>query len=1324
MTYQEANDRLTRVQDALQSLQDGSYANQTSINVPQMTSQLQEVEVKLQEQLLVLSEAEKTAFVNGQPTEYTDEKELQKFKDNQDVKSIKTAAGKKIKEAAGVQFTLDETKAIAREIGKAVAKGLKASGDELASMKAKNIEEGSFDIHVQYKKDTRTDDFSFHISGDDLHLTDFSFDKIVGSVGVKPSGDPIVHVDVIANELVKHWKSQMKEGMSDDEWSDAKEKDRLEQHPEKDMIKKIQALITKQRNDKQQVKELETRPISGTKSGWVSSLSNRKYILTSDVTNAQIGDYVSVVLPKGTTIYNLPGGVFADHESLKDRFRDKWVKQSWGQGVSIRRMPDTLQAIEDNSKVLGEQEEDGENTEPHFIEVSVRTARKALDILHDMFRGQYETDGSNYYVFADEQDGYDAGLEMASQGIELEDTNIEGLEEAAVFDGDDEAAEIDFITRRRETNDYNEQLVKETCKVGDILTKDGKKGKVVKVMDDMVNVDFGNGDVYGIVKSRIKNGNILKEEEEMNEAPYQTTYIKVARRDYKKAIAVLDGNIDPTYIKMDIVDDDGDGNVIIYFNFRDKDAGEFEEDVPAFIYDVAQDLRANDIPVSQASHDIEESLNEAPYQTTYIKVAKSDYKKAMAILDPNLDPTYVKTDIVDDDGDGNVIIYFNFRSSDDGEPDEDVGAFIYDVAMDLRANDIPVSQASHDIEEAIDINDPVLMKLRALKTQRSSKTTNPNWEKEKGISPKVKAIIDKLKAKRAQVMRDMEQEAEPEGGPIADKYGDILNKIDTALEKAKGQKQISYDDAIGEGEDNEKSIQGQELVDYIMNHWNWSEEKTLHWLANNFGKAKKQEGPKEEDQRYIDYLRRSGRDEYADKLVAINPDSLKEDGTINEYGSTDISDLIGAIGYRHLEQFFEDNPGAVEEVNEWVRSVPQFLEKIEDEFGDEYSSSMDTLINAIGYDDFDEFFDDNPGAVEALSDWIISIPEFVKKLQQEYSTDELENFGIYDVPGYDAEDVELESALKEDKADAARWFSNLKFSYQKGLTSPDLRDPADKTEYKRLVKDFFSKLEVDHKVRPIDEDSNSPTHTKVIKGEPHYWDDELKQWKPESYKFIKSSFKAEGNGSGFPKEHPSRHGDIIFRLVKEKDGRGSYEVLDAEDNNKVIGRMAFGSPDKLKAFALDYIKPQGGRQSTNLGEGKSAKELKVHIAALSKARAAAASSGKTTLLNSLHKDISKAQKELKKLSLDEAAYDSATRNELAQYIINLNNELKAAKSRGMDKEAEQLQKDIEEVKAALARKKEINEEKATCCGKCGRVHVKGTKCKTPYLKGKDHCRYN
>jgi len=48
--------------------------------------------------------------------------------------------------------------------------------------------------------------------------------------------------------------------------------------------------------------------------------------------------------------------------------------------------------------------------------------------------------------------------------------------------------------------------------------------------------------------------------------------------------------------------------------------------------------------------------------------------------------------------------------------------------------------------------------------------------------------------------------------------------------------------------------------------------------------------------------------------------------------------------------------------------------------------------------------------------------------------------------------------LGEDKSNAIRWFGNLKYYYQKGLSSPDLRDPADKEEYKKLAKDFFSKL--------------------------------------------------------------------------------------------------------------------------------------------------------------------------------------------------------------------------------------------------------------------------
>ena len=96
------------------------------------------------------------------------------------------------------------------------------------------------------------------------------------------------------------------------------------------------------------------------------------------------------------------------------------------------------------------------------------------------------------------------------------------------------------------------------------------------------------------------------------------------------------------------------------------------------------------------------------------------------------------------------------------------------------------------MEEAdMDINDPVLMKARAAAFQRTQpkpeipkpiKTINPDYKAVKNAD-KIKA----LKLKRAELMSDMEQEAEPEGGPIADRYGRELNKIDQAMAKLSGQ---------------------------------------------------------------------------------------------------------------------------------------------------------------------------------------------------------------------------------------------------------------------------------------------------------------------------------------------------------------------------------------------------------------------------------------------------------------------------------------------------------------------------------------------------------
>ena len=76
----------------------------------------------------------------------------------------------------------------------------------------------------------------------------------------------------------------------------------------------------------------------------------------------------------------------------------------------------------------------------------------------------------------------------------------------------------------------------------------------------------------------------------------------------------------------------------------------------------------------------------------------------------------------------------------------------------------------------------------------------------------------------------------------------------------------------------------------------------------------------------------------------------------------------------------------------------------------------------------------------------------------------------------DAFDMQLKESLSEDKADATRWFSNLKYFYQKAFR--ELKGE-DRETYKQLAKDFFSKLEIDDKVRPVGLDEDEGTLNKI-----------------------------------------------------------------------------------------------------------------------------------------------------------------------------------------------------------------------------------------------------
>ena len=188
MTYQEIKDRLSKCELTLEKLKNGkSTSKDVKLKTEKLTL-LRESYIKL------LKEADKGVI-------YTDdEKKAKDLAD--DGSNVKLT-----KEQEGIKFSVDETKAIAKKVGKAVAMSLRNLGDAVNSMKAKQIEENSFEIEVNYKGQGPNDQFSFYITDDTLHLVDFSFDKEISDVGVKPSGEALVNVDVVANELTKHFRS-------------------------------------------------------------------------------------------------------------------------------------------------------------------------------------------------------------------------------------------------------------------------------------------------------------------------------------------------------------------------------------------------------------------------------------------------------------------------------------------------------------------------------------------------------------------------------------------------------------------------------------------------------------------------------------------------------------------------------------------------------------------------------------------------------------------------------------------------------------------------------------------------------------------------------------------------------------------------------------------------------------------------------------------------------------------------------------------------------------------------------------------------------------
>jgi len=159
---------------------------------------------------------------------------------------------------------------------------------------------------------------------------------------------------------------------------------------------------------------------------------------------------------------------------------------------------------------------------------------------------------------------------------------------------------------------------------------------------------------------------------------------------------------------------------------------------------------------------------------------------------------------------GDKVTYLGHPGEITGFNKEMTGVITYNVAYDkgngrTKASNIDLKSGAIKPVNEMDINDPALVKYRAMKSDREKlakmRAANAGGDGNDAIFRKARANAKKLEAlkqKRAQIMRDMEQEAEIEGGPIADKYGSMLNKIDKAIDllspQNKGDEYMSKDE--------------------------------------------------------------------------------------------------------------------------------------------------------------------------------------------------------------------------------------------------------------------------------------------------------------------------------------------------------------------------------------------------------------------------------------------------------------------------------------------------------------------------------------------------
>ena len=164
-------------------------------------------------------------------------------------------------------------------------------------------------------------------------------------------------------------------------------------------------------------------------------------------------------------------------------------------------------------------------------------------------------------------------------------------------------------------------------------------------------------------------------------------------------------------------------------------------------------------------------------------IPKRDYRRATQVLGYESSEAIPYKAVLQDDG-------FYMFSFPDVEDEYDFRK----IAKKLKGEGIRIIGADAQLTERqimklvnlvplkeMDMNDPVMVRARAaqMKTDKEAKRKANRIDGNEAMY--LRGEIADLKDEIKQIYIDMEQEAEPEGGSIADMYGDLLNKAEAKL---------------------------------------------------------------------------------------------------------------------------------------------------------------------------------------------------------------------------------------------------------------------------------------------------------------------------------------------------------------------------------------------------------------------------------------------------------------------------------------------------------------------------------------------------------------